>query len=294
MQFVIINLKEIEKMRYFNIIKSNDAVVGMISAILLIGLLVMVLSFVNYSYVPQWVENEESSHMEMVSNQFAQLKYAIDIQSLINDNTALTTSIKLSRDEIPFLDPYRNFGSITVKPDRCTFVILDNNGNYYNYTTDSIEFSSQNLYYVNQDYIFEAGAIILAQSNSSVAKGQPSINLIEYGKNLSITFVNITGVRGKSFASGIGTYPIYTRVLSINDQYTTIENVDKLTVFTSYPKAWYTIFNDSLLYSGFSYYINPLDINNRVIVDFGSIPSDNYDIFIKEVKISAQIAWGIV
>jgi hypothetical protein len=294
MQFVIINLKEIEKMKYYKIKKSNDAVVGMISAILLIGLLIMVLSFVNYSYVPQWVENEESSHMEMVSNQFAQLKYAIDIQSLINDNTALTTSIKLSRDEIPFLDPYRNFGSITVKTDRCTFVILDNNGNYYNFTTDSIEFSSQNLYYVNQNYIFEAGAIILAQSNSSVMKGQPSINVIEYGKNLSITFVNITGVRGKSFASGIGTYPIYTRVLNTNDQFTTIENVDKLTVLTNYPKAWYTIFNDSLLYSGFNYYINPLDINNRVIVDFGSVPSDDYNIILKEVKISAQIAWGIV
>ena len=281
-------------MKYHNITKSNDAVVGMISAILLIGLLIMVLSFVNYSYVPRWVENEESSHMEMVSNQFAQLKYALDIQSLINDNTALTTSIKLSRDEIPFLDPYRNFGSITVKPDRCTFAIMDNNSNYNNFTTDSIEFSSQNLYFVNQDYIFEAGAIILAQSNSSVMKGQPSITVTEYGKNLSITFVNITGVRGKSFASGLGTYPIYTRVLSTNDQFTTIENVEKLTVFTNYPKAWYTIFNDSLVYSGFNYSLIPLDTSNRVIIDFDNVPTDNYNIIIKEVKISAQIAWGIV
>jgi len=281
-------------MKFHNITKSNNAVVGMISAILLIGLLIMVLSFVNYSYVPRWVENEESSHMEMVSNQFAQLKYALDIQSLINDNTALTTSIKLSRDEIPFLDPYRNFGSITVKPDRCTFAIMDNNSNYNNFTTDSIEFSSQNLYFVNQDYIFEAGAIILAQSNSSVMKGQPSITVTEYGKNLSITFVNITGVRGKSFASGIGTYPIYTRVLSTNDQFTTIENVEKLTVFTNYPKAWYTIFNDSLVYSGFNYSLIPLDTSNRVIIDFDNVPTDNYNIIIKEVKISAQIAWGIV
>ena len=281
-------------MKYHKITKSNDAVVGMISAILLIGLLIVALSFVNYSYVPRWVKNEESSHMEIVSNQFAQLKYALDIQSLINDNTALTTSIKLSRDGIPFLDPYRNFGSITVKPDRCTFVIMDNNNNYNNFTTDSIEFSSQNLYFVNQDYIFEAGAIILAQSNSSVMKGQPSITVAEYGKNLSITFVNITGVRGKSFASGIGTFPIYTRVLSSNDQFTTIENVEKLTVFTNYPKAWYTIFNDSLVYSGFNYSLTPLDTTNRVIVEFDNVPADDYNIIIKEVKISAQIAWGIV
>ena len=281
-------------MKYHKITKSNDAVVGMISAILLIGLLIMALSFVNFSYVPRWVENEESSHMEMVSNQFAQLKYALDIQSLINDNTALTTSIKLSRDEIPFLDPYRNFGSITVKPDRCTFVIMDNSSNYYNFTTDSIIFSSQNLYFVNQDYIYEAGAIILAQSNSSVMKGQPSITVNEYGKNLSITFVNITGVRGKSFASGIGTFPIYTRVLNSNDQFTIIENVDKLTVFTNYPKAWYNIFNDSLVYSGLNYSLNSLDSSNRVIVEFDNVPADDYNIIIKEVKISAQIAWGIV
>ena len=70
--------------------------------------------------------------------------------------------------------------------------------------------------------------------------------------------------------------------------------MEKLTVFTNYPKAWYTIFNDSLVYSGFNYSLNPLDANNRVIVEFDNVPADDYNIIIKEVKISAQIAWGIV
>ena len=70
--------------------------------------------------------------------------------------------------------------------------------------------------------------------------------------------------------------------------------MEKLIVITNYPKAWFTIFNDSLVYSGFNYSINPLDTNNRVIVEFDNVPEDDYNIIIKEVKISAQIAWGIV
>jgi hypothetical protein len=281
-------------MKYRNLTKQNNAVVGMITAILIVGLIIMVLTIVNYSYVPRWVENEEASHMESVSNQFAMLKYALDIQSMVNNNTALTTSIKLARDEIQFFEPYRTFGSLTVKTDTCTISIEDNESNYYNFTTDSIEFTSQNTYFVNQNYIMEGGALILSQTESSVMKGQPSIIITEYGHNLTITFINITGVSGRSYASGYGTYPIHTKVTNYPHQYTKITNVRKLTVYTSYPKAWHSIYNDSLKYSGFNYSLDPLDTQDRVVVNFDDVTGDDYTFNIKEVKISAQIAWGLI
>jgi hypothetical protein len=281
-------------MKFRKINNTNNAVVGMISAILIIGLLVMVLGYVNYSYVPQWIENEEASHMDLVSNQFSQLKYALDIQSIVGDDTAITSPIQLSRNEIPFLDPYISFGTLNVNSDVLTLVIEDNTNTYYNFTTDSIKFSSQNIYFVNQDYIYEAGALILSQDDTSVMKGKPSIIITDYGKNFTISFINISGISSKTYAAGYGTYPISTKALNSNNNDYFIEDIEKLTIYTDYPNAWFNIFNDSLIYSGFNYSILPLDDTNKVIIEFNDTSGDGYDLILKEIEISTQVAWGLV
>ena len=70
-------------------IKNDDAVVGIFTVVLIISLIVVVLGIVNTVYVPQWMKSAEFQHMNQVSNQFAQLKYALDIQSITNGSSAI-------------------------------------------------------------------------------------------------------------------------------------------------------------------------------------------------------------
>ena len=85
-----------------------------------------------------------------------------------------------------------------------------------------------------------------------------------------------------------------TKALNSNNNDYFIEDIEKLTIYTDYPNAWFNIFNDSLIYSGFNYSILPLDDTNMVIIEFNDTSGDGYDLMLKEIEISTQVAWGLV
>ena len=63
-----------------------------------------------------------------------------------------------------------------------------------------------------------------------------------------------------------------------------------------YPNAWKMIFNNSLV----SYTYNGIDFSfdesysDRIIVEFSDTEGDYFNLLIKEVEISTQIAFGLV
>jgi len=290
---------------------SDEAVVGIVVSVLLIGLILAVLVMVNIVYVPNWLEKSEASHMEDVSNQFAQLKYALDLQSIVNDTTSMTTFVTLGNKEIPFFDSGRTFGSLQIDEDSFNITIdrWDNNTGK-NITcssnlTDSIKYSSGNTFFVNQQYIYEAGALILSQGESNVLYGKPSLSVI--GKNnifgfgntsiIKFTLVNISGVRGKTSVSGYGLFPIYTGLKDVHpsyDEYTDISNVTYINITTKYTNAW-----NKTIYSAFLHHLNETHyslteyVNDKIEIKFNDPSKDYYNLRIKVVDISAQISMGI-
>ena len=282
---------------------SDDAVVGIVVTVLLIGLIMAVMVMVKTVYVPQWIEESEAAHMEEVSNQFAMLKYALDIQSIVNQSTAISATITLGNKEIPFFDLGRTFDSLGIIEDSCNITVKNNSASS-SYSTDAIKYSSRNLHFVDQSYVYEAGSLILSQDPSSILYGKPSFFVTEFGKNLSFTFVNISGIAGRTSVSGYGNYPIYLNVISPNNQYTEINNITDITIVTNYADAWYIALNSSLLQSisGFEYEGNGVgkvgysitSASDRVTLEFIDSSGDYVNLFIKEVNISAQIAFGLI
>jgi len=54
---------------------SDNGVVGIITAVLLIGLIISVFSIVQLVFVPVWMEKMEADHMDTVSHQIAQSNF---------------------------------------------------------------------------------------------------------------------------------------------------------------------------------------------------------------------------
>ena len=270
---------------------SDDGVVGIVVTVLLIGLFMAVLVMVNTIYVPQWIEESEAAHMETVSNQFAKLKYVLDIQSVINDSTSMSTPITLGTKEIPFFDSGQSFDQLEIVENavNITFSRYGTTAKY-SYIEDIIKFSSSNSYFVDQSYIYEAGALIIGQEDSHVLFGKPSILVTDYAKNITMTIVNIVGINGKTSISGYGIFPIYTECINPNFTYTVLRNVTSISIQTDYPNAWKVALNNSLRYSGINYELNTL--SDQVIINFID-PSDDYFTFkVREVDISTQISFG--
>jgi len=271
---------------------SDDGVVGIVVTVLLIGLIIAVTVMLNTVYVPQWLESSEASHMEEVSNQFTQLKYALDIQSIANDSTAISTSITMGTKEIPFFNQGRTFDFLEITEDEFN-ISIDRNASSttYSYSSDSIKYSSGNSFFVDQSFIFQGGALILHQDESSVLYGKPSFFVTEYGRNLTFSIVKINAVSSKSFASGYGIYPIYTESINPSFQYTEINNVTNINFTTDYPNAWRIALNNTLRYSGMDHNLNVS--NDGLNVEFEDDTGRFYTLFIREVEISTQIGFGI-
>jgi len=278
-------------MKIKKIKNSDDAVVGIVVTVLLIGLMLSVMVMVNTMYVPQWLENSEAAHMIETSNQFTQLKYALDMQTLVNGSSAMTIPITLGTKDIPFFDRGRTFDTLEIIDNAITIEFSTGKS----YTSDAIKFSSGNSYFVDQSYIYEAGALIISQDEKSIVYGIPPIIVANYSDNITFYITEINGLKGKTDASGYGTYPIFTRV---NDttKINTLNDVSHITITTDYPDAWIMAFEQTIQKAdGFSFTTTPPDPINEVTFTFIEI-APNFKLpnfIIHRATINTQIAFGL-
>ena len=279
---------------------SNSAVVGIVVTVLLIGLFLVIMVMLNTTYVPQWLESSEASHMEEVSQQFSQLKYALDIQSIAIDDTAMTTSVSLGMKEIPFFNKGRTFDTLEIIKDVITIEFSPGGS----YTSDAIIFSSGNSYFVNQNYIYEAGALIIGQDEKCITYANPTIVVTDYvnfnntwpdidGANITFFIPQINGLTGKTNVGGYGIYPIYTTTNGPSDE-SLYKNVKSITITNNYPDinvlpAWKSIFEITLKNQWIDYDI--IEEDTKIKLSFPEEDSYNFNIGTK--NIITQIAFGL-
>jgi len=275
---------------------SDDAVVGIVATFLIVGLIVTVISMIQAVYIPKWMEQTEADHMDVVADQFSQLKFAIDTQSAIKEpDTPISTSITLGNKELPFLTSSRAYGSLDILSDECMVTITDSNvTKSKSYPIGVIKYSSANAYFLNQAYICEAGAVILSQSQGNTMSIKPAFS-VSYGAdiNISFTIINISTIGEKRSIAGYGTYPIQTE-FSDNDA-TVFPNVKNITINTNYQNAWQKFINNTLINSGLNHYSYGADFlisvdDDSMILKFNN--SITVNLKLKYVKINAQIAPG--
>jgi hypothetical protein len=289
--------------RLRNLSDSNQAVVGIVVAVLLIGLVVTVLSIIQLIYVPNWMEEIESEHIDEVFNQFSQLKMVIDTQSAINiTSTPIVTSITLGTNKIPFFMSSQAAGALDIN-DNASYVNIGyinktdtSKLNFTNYPLGSIRFTSVNAYYIPEEqisFVYENGALITDQRTDSSLNIKPYFEYKEDtgGKNGTIYFnlVNISGVGGKISKYGYDIDHVRTELYR-NDIYY-YENLTCLNITTNYPNIWKPFINTSLKNKGldwnYDYYID--DSGNKIAVNF---ISKDIDIQVKYTIIYAQIGPG--
>lgn len=283
---------------------SNDAVVGIVASFLIVGLVVVVLAVIQTQYVPKWIEEKEADHLDEVENQFVQLKYALDIQSTVNGTTAISSPITLGNKEMPFFNRGRTFDKLEIAVDSCKVLIYTNGTTDDNlngtYKSDSIKYSSVNYYFINQNFIYEAGALILSQDNKDVLIGRPHVTVNKSPddkKDIYMIFVSISGVEGKTSISGFGTYDIYTQAFISNMTYKPFYNVSRVVIETDYVNAWNTSFRHSFSQPGLfiNYTATKETSPNRLVIDFHKdrLGDYYYDFYIREVEIRAEIGFGL-
>ena len=287
--------------------RTDQAVVGVVTAILLTGVIVAVLALVQTVYVPKIMEQREAEHMDKVAEQFSYLTSVIDGQAA--DKTTgipIATSLTLGSKELPYLLSVRSYGSLEVLSDTCSLSLSNTTEGGLELTSTipigTIEYSSANAYFLDQSYTYEAAAMIVSQSQGSLMMIRPGF-FAEYNDNetvnISFDIVSISSIGQKTIAAGYGTYPIQTEYQATT-QTKNITRVQTLTMNTTYPNAWHVFLNRTLSHTGLNtegYGSNYRfsETGQSLTVDFSTVSSPrNVTVFFRFIDIAAQIGPGWV
>jgi len=274
----------------------STAVVGIVTSILLVGLFISIFAIIQTVYVPQWMEEIESEHMNTVSGQFSQMKFALDIQLHGTNQTihpSISSPIQLGSEKIPYLLSTRASGTLSIY-EQCTTIFVTNNSQSEVFILNGVRYQSQNNYYVDQTYLYETGAIIISQQEGSFLSSPPFFYIQNQTNNeMIMTIVNVTSVGRKSSTSGYDTTLINTQYDPSLDQTVVLTNITTLRITTQHPNAWSNYMNDTLtdaaMVYGQDYTIEVSTIQNTVTISYAS--ENMFTLFVKTLKAQISPGW---
>jgi len=266
---------------------SESATATAIGAVLLLGIIFSVLTILWVFCIPEWKSDAEYSHMGDVYEGMAEVKSKIDMMSIVlasNPNSSYINSpnpsssapqlvmsvpFHMGGGSIPLVGPIKSSGSLAVNKENYSLGIVvvpkpdpqnpnnnkDNSDNYSKFINcGTITYNSQNRYYVDQNFSYECGALILDQKEQSVMTLYPSIRFSKAQDNEYNVSINAVRIFQKPYVPpetissnsectlrliGIDYRPLYDNKAG---------NISKieLTIHTKYPDAWRHYLNKAI------------------------------------------------
>lgn len=246
---------------------SEAAISTVVSAVLLLGMIVALLTVIHVSYVPEWKTGAEQEHMANVYYDMSVLKSNMDILSVASASNPestmfFSTPVRAGGGSIPLISPGRSSGTLGFTPGVPSMRITANDtvvsydsGDFLD-ELGTVYYTSGNSYFVEQTYAYESGTLILAQGDLSLMRQSPSIAIRRTDNNTNITlYVNAMQIPGTARAiSSNSIEEVRTRYNSSATLYAEefLFTDLTLTVSTAYPAAWEEFFRREVAVAGLS------------------------------------------
>lgn len=271
---------------------SESASSTVVGAVLLLAIIVSIFSVVRIGYIPEWKNDAEYSHMNDVWEDMADLKSKIDLMTIVlasdsNSSNTVTMNVPfhMGGGDVPLIGTIKSSGTLSVanKNESNITVTTVSDGNWDSgpILYGSVSYDSQNRYYVNQNFIYEGGGLILSQGERSSMMLYPSIRFTRTATNdynVSIHVVEIdksiyatpdvissnTGcslrITGKDFKS------LYDSDKNSSGNISSFT----LTVNTDHPEAWYLYLNETIADAKLTSHTTLTQNENNVSLTFPS------------------------
>jgi hypothetical protein len=279
---------QVKKPAFFLSQSASSTVIG---AVLLLAIIVSVFSVVRIGYIPEWKNDAEYSHMNDIWGDMADLKSKMDLMTIVlasepdsPNNVTMNVPFHMGGGDVPLIGTIKSSGTLSVvNKKECNITVTEvyDGGARIERTVPygTVSYSSQNRYYVDQDFIYEGGALILSQGERSSMMLYPSIHFSRSPANEYNVSINVVDI-GKStnspadvISSNTGCFLQLTgkefKPLLDSDK-DSLQNVTNftLTVNTDYPDAWYLYLNDTIINARISKYTNLTQNGNNVTLTF--------------------------
>ena len=170
-------------MRSVVTISDEKALSEVIGFILLLGVVVAAFALWSIYVVPVNGREAEITQMNAVKDRFTDYKFSLDSLWINNQTSAtVSTSINLGTGGgntaasglfLPLLNPIASSATIAVNNTGDTMWVNTSNSGQYVITLNTLEYQSQNNYWIQQRYYYQAGGVFLSQSDGSTYRVSP-------------------------------------------------------------------------------------------------------------------------
>ena len=298
-------------MKKTDIIQNNNAVAGVIEALLIIALVSIILATIQLYYIPDIMEDKEKDHMAEVEKQFSYLKSTIDIQSMTKEKILISSPITLGSKELPYFVTMGAIGNIrifdendigeniiNIQPAPAEFPI--------GIPLTSIKYDAQNNYLsYDNEYIFEGGGIIAKKEEEKIMVKPPMIIENDTSKiTIHYSLPLLTSVPGKkSYGCGYGkpdqTIFVRTNYSTTITYFSPMVEGDFIYIISDYLDAWTQALleNETGLFWEYAkngdIYVSRNDTSTPPRIEIKKGNKD-LDLSLTVIKIGVQIGPGII
>ena len=242
----------------------EEGVASTVGTIMALMIFLTFLSMIVNSYVPVWMKDSESSHMNVAYGQFGDFKESIDTQILYArmselagvhfTPTTVFTPVTLGLDGVPiFSSP--TLGLLTLDqakaPWNTVFGYYPNKivnvKQQVNETAGGyLRLDTYNRYFIPQTLAYENGAVIKAQTDGMVLRAEPTFDINFINNTEDITMVMIT-LLGYGSLQGSTTEGVHAKVISVStDEYNRVYSDVNVTHRTPFGLGWWGYYNKTL------------------------------------------------
>ena len=237
--------------------REEDGVASSIGTMLAILVLLALLTMFTTTWAPEWTKGKEAEHMRQVESQMSNLKATIDSLSLSgNTNAVVSSPITLGSQGVPLFSSEAT-GTVSllssVSTSFNTFNVTNSTGRYERVAYGSIVYESQNTEFINQDFFYECGAIIVSQEGGYVVNVGPSIIMQNVSGEIELSFTLISIYSDGNSYTSTGTVGIQCRL--VNEKIMTTNSwPGKETIYVNITSpaysAWYDYFGRTIPKNG--------------------------------------------
>lgn len=217
---------------------NNEAVSTVVAALLLLVIIVTFIGTLNAYYIPSLGCQNEIKHMQDVKYNY--LQFASAVGSGASNEKIL---IPLGSEPMIFGPSITSSGSLDVRSNNSFINISinginrnDNDHNFLSIPVGTLKYKSANNFWLDQDLIFENGAVILSQSSikDSIFRSDPYFYLD--GNILNIHIFRIVGIDNSISGNGITTINVQVE----NQEETLYPDVEttNIEINSEYADAW--------------------------------------------------------
>jgi hypothetical protein len=158
--------------------RDKSALSSLITVTGIMAIIVMLLSAIMNTLIPQWAKEDESRHMEEVLDNYISIR--VNVNNLIEKSDfdiSIAPLVKLGASGNIPAGVVPSFGKLILTPfDNMTqeqIHNLNDSLSIYGKGGGNLEYEAENFYFQDQNIVYEHGAVVLAQSSGASMRAGP-------------------------------------------------------------------------------------------------------------------------